>query len=367
MKRVVSVIVAVILLISLVSQGSGSDVFAASGKGDKYFFAVDPYSIMGKGDNANYPIEFSEECFDSKGNVTIEFVDKSFDSNEYYECVPAEHKILISKKYFTNLYDSINKHLNEKGEPNRYSDVYYQAMGVLGPRKIFSIAGTLQKFGESITMNKSDFNKSGRFTTPAICLITSDFRSEWVDGYWFDANGLNSYKPLASWKGSGSQCWYEDTEGWYPTNQWQKINYSWYYFDENGYAAYNGYFNANGTWYYFGEDYKYEHVYGGSWRDGYFLNEDGTQTYAPKAEWKSDSKGWWYEDASGWYATGVTIIDGEDYYFTSDGYMACNGWYELGDDNGHYNTSWNHYDASGVRDGWGFYDESGEWVEEFFR
>ena len=277
------------------------------------------------------------------------------------------YKILISKKYFTNLYDSINKHLNEKGQPNRYSDVYYQAMGVLGPRNYFSIAGTLQKFGESITMNKSDFNKSGRYTTPAICLITSDIRSEWVDGYWFDANGLNSYKPLASWKGSGSQCWYEDTEGWYPTNQWQKINNSWYYFDENGYAAYNGYFNANGTWYYFGEDYKYEHVYGGSWREGYFLNEDGTQTYAPKAEWKSDSKGWWYEDASGWYATGVATIDGEEYYFTSDGYMACNGWYELGDDNGHYNTSWNHYDASGVRDGWGFYDESGEWVEEFFR
>lgn len=39
------------------------------------------------------------------------------------------------------------------------------------------------------------------------------------------------------------------------------------------------------------------------------------------AEWKSDSKGWWYTEGNSW-ATGWKQINGDWYYFYSDGYMA---------------------------------------------
>ena len=39
------------------------------------------------------------------------------------------------------------------------------------------------------------------------------------------------------------------------------------------------------------------------------------------AEWKQDTTGWWYTEGSSW-ATGWKLIDGNWYYFNSDGYMA---------------------------------------------
>lgn len=39
------------------------------------------------------------------------------------------------------------------------------------------------------------------------------------------------------------------------------------------------------------------------------------------AEWKSNSTGWWYAEGSSW-ANGWRQIDGNWYYFYSDGYMA---------------------------------------------
>lgn len=48
------------------------------------------------------------------------------------------------------------------------------------------------------------------------------------------------------------------------------------------------------------------------------------------AEWKQDNTGWWYEEEFGW-ATGWRIIDGQWYYFYTNGYMAhdttIDGWY----------------------------------------
>ncbi|WP_294407023.1 cell wall-binding protein [uncultured Clostridium sp.] len=38
------------------------------------------------------------------------------------------------------------------------------------------------------------------------------------------------------------------------------------------------------------------------------------------AEWKSNNSGWWYTEGSTW-ATGWKYIDGNWYYFYSDGYM----------------------------------------------
>lgn len=42
---------------------------------------------------------------------------------------------------------------------------------------------------------------------------------------------------------------------------------------------------------------------------------------AAHAEWKSNSTGWWYTEGSS-YATDWRMIDGNWYYFYSDGYMA---------------------------------------------
>lgn len=41
------------------------------------------------------------------------------------------------------------------------------------------------------------------------------------------------------------------------------------------------------------------------------------------AEWRQNSTGWWYSEGSSW-ATGWKQIDGNRYYFNSNGYMAKN-------------------------------------------
>ena len=41
------------------------------------------------------------------------------------------------------------------------------------------------------------------------------------------------------------------------------------------------------------------------------------------AEWKNNSTGWWYTEGSSW-TTGWKLINGNWYYFYSDGYMAKN-------------------------------------------
>lgn len=43
------------------------------------------------------------------------------------------------------------------------------------------------------------------------------------------------------------------------------------------------------------------------------------------AEWKSNNNGWWYTEGSSW-ATGWRLIDGNWYYFYSDGYLAHDCW-----------------------------------------
>lgn len=62
------------------------------------------------------------------------------------------------------------------------------------------------------------------------------------------------------------------------------------------------------------------------------------------AEWRQASNGWWYAQ-EGTYATGWKQIDGQWYYFDSNGYMNT-GWEQIGgqwyyfDSNGHMNTGW---------------------------
>ena len=110
---------------------------------------------------------------------------------------------------------------------------------------------------------------------------------------------ISSMADTLGWKGSDSSGWrYYTSSGSYVKNDWKKIDGNWYYFDSKGYME------------------------SGCYRDGYWLNERGA--YDPNFNsgvWKSDSTGWWYED-DGWYPVSSWLrIDGDYYYFDSDGYM----------------------------------------------
>ena len=127
----------------------------------------------------------------------------------------------------------------------------------------------------------------------------SGYSNEWVGGKWYASDGSQTYGPVGSWKKNSVGWWYGDTSGWYATG-WQKIEGSWYYFNDAGYMA-------AGEWYY-----------------GYWLNYDGTWTYAQTGSWRYGAGGWWFGDTSGWYAVGWQKINGWWYYFDGSGYMVTN-------------------------------------------
>ena len=131
---------------------------------------------------------------------------------------------------------------------------------------------------------------------------TRKYSNEWVDGKWYNAEGLCNYEGILSWKCNSTGWWVEDTLGWYPQSQWLKIDGKWYYFLDTGYMDYSEY------------------------RDGCYLGSDGAwvEDYYG-GHWCSDSTGWWYEDASGWYPSSQWLwIDGKCYYFEANGYLATN-------------------------------------------
>ena len=151
--------------------------------------------------------------------------------------------------------------------------------------------------------NNNQNSKTNKPTT-----TTPTYSNEWVNGKWYNANGVCDYAGTLSWKSDATGWWVEDSEGWYPTDSWQKIDGTWYYFKPNGYMAMNEYFNG----YWFNAD--------GSWSDQYYLT------------WKSDATGWWVEDVSGWWPSNSWLkIDGYWYYFDGTGYMVTNqyvdGWW----------------------------------------
>lgn len=101
--------------------------------------------------------------------------------------------------------------------------------------------------------------------------------------------------------------------------------------------------------------------YSNEWVGGKWYNADGSQTYEGLLIWMSDSKGWWVEDTSGWYPTSSwQKIDGKWYYFTGDGYMASNEWYD-----GCWLSSNGAWEYQGIGSwagnsaGWWFQDDSG--------
>ena len=70
--------------------------------------------------------------------------------------------------------------------------------------------------------------------------------SEWIDGWWCNADGSCTYAGVGSWKQDATGWWYGDTLGWYAYSQWLKVDGYWYYFDESGYMVTNRY--VDGWW-----------------------------------------------------------------------------------------------------------------------
>lgn len=101
------------------------------------------------------------------------------------------------------------------------------------------------------------------------------------------------------WQGDYDSGWkYYTTFGGYVKNDWKSIDGKWYYFNSDGYMESNCY------------------------RDGYWLDKTGAwnPNYS-HGTWKKNSVGWWYAD-NGWYPVSQWLwIDGECYYFDSEGYM----------------------------------------------
>ena len=127
------------------------------------------------------------------------------------------------------------------------------------------------------------------------------YKNEWVQGKWYNENGVCDYDGTLTWKSNDTGWWVEDNKGWYPVSQWVKIDGKWYYFLDTGYMDYSEY------------------------RDGYWLGSDGALVDGYYGQWKSDSKGWWFEDESGWYPSSQWVwINGKCYYFEADGYLATN-------------------------------------------
>ena len=155
-----------------------------------------------------------------------------------------------------------------------------------------------------------------------------------ISGYWYYF--ADGGKMQTGWQKIGGY-WYYFADGGKMQTGWQKIGGYWYYFAEGG-KMQTGWLKLSGNWYYFAEGGKMQTGWlklndnwylfkdNGSmaakeWVNGYWLNADGTWTYAPRAFWRENSKGEWYGDTSGWYAKNETIkIDGKMYTFDARGY-----------------------------------------------
>ena len=178
----------------------------------------------------------------------------------------------------------------------------------------------------------------GNFTgTKTITFNIQEAKTGWVkeDGCWYyyNASGVKT----TGWQKVGGVWYYMDSAGvmqtgwtkvggvWYYMDSagvmqtgWQKVGGRWYYFNSSG-AMQTGWQKISGSWYYFNSSGSMGYS---EWRDGYWLNANGTWTYQPRGSWKKSGGRWWFGDTSGWYAKNTTIwIDGSKYSFDASGWL----------------------------------------------
>ena len=121
--------------------------------------------------------------------------------------------------------------------------------------------------------------------------------------------GGTGEKDKKGWKRDSKGWWYSLGGKNYPKNKWLKIDGKWYFFDKEGYMEANAY------------------------RQGYYLDPSGAWDGKAKITgWKKDSRGWWFSTGGKNYLKNCwKKINGNWYYFKSNGYIAINefvqGWW----------------------------------------
>lgn len=245
----------------------------------------------------------------------IEFIIKNVGTNTVIESLSSE---CDNKKYNEKLYTlNINSSGYSAGRYSVTANVYYKENGVWKKsNKASSVAYFTLISTNSYSPNKEDFYNNSSNNNNSPNMNSSVYRSEYVNGKWYDKNGKYYSKSSITWHRDSVGWWMTNEKNWYPTDMWEKIDHKWYYFKPDGYMAEN------------------------EWYNGYWFNSDGAWTYAPKLSWHRDSHGWWVQDTSGWYPRSKwQKIDGYWYYFNSSGYMVVNQYvdgYWLGIDGTYY-------------------------------
>ena len=175
----------------------------------------------------------------------------------------------------------------------------------------------------------------------------------WIGNNYVDGSGAwipGKVKAQAGWIQSGNRWWYRHADGSYTRNNWEMINGSWYYFDGAGWMA-TGWLKLGNNWYYLnpgngamvtgwlqlGSTWYYMNGSGAMETDTWIGNSyvdangvwDQSKTKA-QAYWVQNNGRWLYVQEDGSYAKSTwKTIDGKEYYFGADGYMAT-GWLKQG-------------------------------------
>ena len=184
--------------------------------------------------------------------------------------------------------------------------------------------------------------------------------SSWVDNNKYYVGPDGKWIPdygVAKWKQDANGWWYSDGYGGYPKNCRMTIDGKEYYFKADGYIAF-GWQLLNGKWYVFDSSGAMKK---NAWEGNYWLGADGAMATSSwvdnnkyyvgpdglwiegygTGQWKQDASGWWYSDGYGGFPSSqFKTIDGIDYYFKADGYMAV-GWLEV-------SGAWYFFDTSGA-------------------
>ena len=197
---------------------------------------------------------------------------------------------------------------------------------------------------------------NGYFATDRTVLIISKIEPGWheISGNWYFCEDDRVF--VTGWIKDSGNWYYFDEEGIMKTG-WLADGGKWYYLSASGAMA-TGWQQIDGNYYFFKSNGV---MAADEYCGGYYLDKNGVWSYQAKASWKSDSKGTYYQDTKGWYPKNRwLLIDGQWYFFKSDGYMAsseyCNGYWLNSDGTRTYQ-----YKASWKKDskGWWYGDDNG--------
>lgn len=164
--------------------------------------------------------------------------------------------------------------------------------------------------------------------------------------------------PLEGWQ--GNQYFQEGK----PAVDWLKIDGKWHYFDKESKEAITGWLWDSDAWYYLNQE---KQMVRSDWvrdTDGhwYYLNQDGTL----RSGWLKWNDNWWYlsdihDGYWGHYVKGWKFVDGDWYFFGTDGKMVTGWIFDSG--------SWYFFDNGGRMlrnqyvDGW-YLGDDGRWDEQ---